>query len=377
MKLLSDTYLSLKRSYYNIKNILNKVFPHEHISSKYLILFFSELSILLESGILLSDALECLSSGFPDNKTRSVINTIYKQIIESKSNLSQAFSLFPNIFTPSMIAVIEAGEQGGALLLAQRFKDLASRVSYEQNLKTQLIRAVAYPVLVLILSLGLYILLLEVVFPRLSDLLLSLGSDLPPLTKAVIFTASILRKLWPVFLLFVVVLPISLSLGRKKPYLKRHIDKYLLKIPILGDIYCTLKAALICRIFRSLYICNQPITTILDLCIKLVSNESIRLSLIKAKYEITQNGSMLSTAFAGTGIFPPLACLALDVGERSGKISPTLERLSEYLANKAKDKIDVLISIINPVLTLTVVGGTGLILISFFQATYQVIYATQ
>jgi type IV pilus assembly protein PilC len=347
------------------------------ISPKYLILFFEELSVLLESGILLSDALECLSTRFPDKKTKLVISTIFTQIIESKSNLSQALALFPKIFSPSIIAVIEAGEQGGALLLAQRFRDLAERVNYEQSLKIQLSRAIAYPLLVLFLSLGLYILLLEVVFPRLSDLLLSLGSDLPPLAKAIIFIASIMRKLWPVIIIALLTIPVIISLGRKKQYFKNYIDYWLIKIPLIGEIYCTIKAALICRVFRSLYISNQPITLILDLCTKLVSNETIRLSLVRAKYEITQNGSTLSAAFAGTGIFPPLACLALEIGERSGKIAPTLERISDYLAKKSKDKIDVIISIINPVLTLIVVGGAGIILISFFQATYQIIYATQ
>ena len=347
------------------------------ISSKYLILFFEELSILLESGILLSDALECLSMRFPDRRTKLVINDIFIQIIESKSNLSQALSLYPKIFSSSIIAVVEAGEQGGAILLAQRFRDLAERLKYEQALKIQLSRAVAYPLLVLFLSLGLYILLLEVVFPRLSELLLSLGSDLPPLAKAVIYIASLLRKLWPLIIISLFALPIIISLGRKKLYFKNYIDSWLIKIPLFGEIYCTIKAALICRVFRSLYICNQPITTILDLCIKLVSNECIKLNLIKAKYEITQNGSTLSAAFAGTGIFPPLTCLALEVGERSGKIAPTLERISEYLTKKSKDKIDIVISILNPVLTLAVVGGAGVILISFFQATYQIIYATQ
>ncbi len=361
----------------SIKTYIKQKAHSPRISPKYLLLLFEEISILLDSGILLSDALECLALRFPDPKTKSVIKTIYIQIIESKSNLSQAFALYPKIFSSSIIAVIEAGEQGGASLLAQRFKDLAERVSYEQELKTQITRAVAYPLLVLFLSACLYILLLEVVFPRLSELLLSLGSDLPPLAKGIIVVASILRQLWPVVIFLILALPISITIGRKKPYIRNHIDRLLIKTPVAGEIYCTIKAALVCRVFRSLYICNQPITTILDLCIKLIDNEYIKLKFSTAKHDIIQNGSTLSSAFASTGIFPPLACLALEIGEKSGKIAPTLERLSDYLAKKAKNKIDIAISIINPLFTLAVVGGAGIILISFFQATYQVIYATQ
>ncbi len=349
----------------------------DRIPYKYLILFFEELSMLLSSGVLISDSLECLALRFPHAKTQVIIRDIYKQVVDSKYSLSQAFSQYPKSFPASIIAVIEAGEQGGSSLLAQRFKDLSERISYEQSLRSQINRACAYPLLVVLLSLGLYGILLEVVFPRLADLLRSLGSDLPPLAKAIILFATISRRIWPFFLSLTILLPILIIFARKSSKFKKIIDKWFLRLPIIGEIYCFTKASLVCRVFKSLYICNQPTPYSLDLCIKLITNDALKSGLIRARFDITQNGSMLSTAFAKTGLFPPLACLAIEIGERTGKIAPALDRVSEYLAKQAKDRLEIAIAVINPILTLTVVAVAGIMLISFFQASYQIIYATK
>ena len=92
--------------------------------------------------------------------------------------------------------------------------------------------------------------------------------------------------------------------------------------------------------------------------------------------QVTHEGATLSAAFLRSGLFPPLACLAIEVGEQSGRIAPALERVSGYYSARARERLDTAIAVIDPVLTLAVVGGTAVILVSFFQAAYQIIYAT-
>jgi general secretion pathway protein F len=77
-----------------------------------------------------------------------------------------------------------------------------------------------------------------------------------------------------------------------------------------------------------------------------------------------------------SGLFPPIACVLIDVGEESGKLAEALDRVAKHFAEEAKERIAALIAVINPVMTLLVVGGVGVIMLSFFQAVYQVVYAT-
>ena len=95
----------------------------------------------------------------------------------------------------------------------------------------------------------------------------------------------------------------------------------------------------------------------------------------QAKSQVETGRASLAEAFTQSGLFPPLACLAIDVGEQSGQLSQALERVAAFYSEEARERMSFAIGVINPVLTLAAVGGVGLALLSFFQAMYQVVYA--
>ncbi len=351
--------------------------PSPRISPANQVLFFEQMEMLLSSGVLIADALASLKDRFPDPRARRVLREVHAQVIASRAGLSQALARFPRSFPPGIIAMVEAGEEGGSALLAKRFADLAERTAFEASHRRQIRRACAYPAFVLSLAAGLYALLLGVVFPRLAELLGSIGGQLPPVTRAVIAAAALFRQWgWPlaaltgIGALFIAVL-------RRHPVAGLKIDRAFLRLPVIGTIYQDSAVALICKIYRSLYIANQPVTVNLDLCMKLVGNRAFRHGLQTARRRIVEGGAMLSEALAESRLFPPLACLAIEVGERSGQIAPALQRVSLYFDRRARQRTETAIAVLNPLLTLFVVGGAGTILISFFQGAYQIVYATR
>ena len=347
------------------------------IPSRHLIQFFQQMEMLLSSGVLIADALGRLKDRYPDRRTRSVLREVHAQVAESRTRLSQALAGFPRSFPPGIVTVIEAGEEGGAAMLAERFGDLAERVAYQEANRKQVRNACAYPLLVIVMTIGLYLLLLGVVYPRLTDLLASLGGKLPPLTRGVIALSLAARRGWPAPAGFLAGAPLLVAGLRKIPATRLWLDQGFLRLPILGAIYRDLTVALICRVFSSLYRANKPAPEIVDLCAKLVSNEAFRRGLHEIREQITVGGSTVTRAFDQSGLFPPLACMAIDVGEQSGQIARAMDRVAAYFSARARERISASIAIINPALTLAVVGGAGAILISFFQAVYQIIYVTR
>jgi len=356
---------------------LRRLLPKAELSYTHRVLFFQQMEMLLSSGVLIADALAHLAVRFPDMRVRRVLGAVHAEVAESRCSLSQAFAAFPRSFSPTVIAVIEAGEQSGSAQLAQRFAELAERTAYEEAHRRQVRRACAYPALAAFMTAGLCCLLLGVVFPRLTDLLSSLGSDLPPLTRGVIYVATNARRGWPVILTAIIAAPVLFLAGRKIPGVGRRLDHWLLRLPIAGPIYRDATVALICKIYRSLYLANQPAPASIELCSRLVGNSAFREGLAVARRRITQDGVTLSAAFSHSGLFPPLACLAIEVGERSGRIAPALDRVSAHFGAQSRERLEAAIAILNPALTLAVVGGMGVILVSFFQAAYQVVYATR
>jgi len=346
------------------------------ISPTHLIEFFHQMETLLASGVLIADALSRLKERYPDRRTRRVLAEVHAQVAESRTTLSKALSLFPRSFPPGIIAVIEAGEEGGAGMLAERFADLAERTAYEANNRKQVFKACAYPAFVLAMALGVYALLLGIVFPRLTELLVSLGGQLPPLTRRVIAISRFVKRWLPALAVLIVAIPLLTAALRKFSPVGLLLDRLFLRLPFVGAIYRDLTVALVCKIFCSLYKTNKSAPEIIGLCAKLVGNRAFRHGLQEMRAQMTTGGATVTKAFTHSGLFPPLACMAIDVGEQSGRIPEAMERVAAYFNNRARERIGASIAVINPLMTIAVVGCAGVIMISFFQAVYQIVYVT-
>jgi type II secretory pathway component PulF len=333
--------------------------------------------MLLSSGFLMTEALGRLAAGYPDRRTRRILSEIHHRVAGARLTLSRALGLFPRSFPPGTLAVVEAGEEAGAARLAERLADLADRIAYADANRRQVRRACAYPAFVLLLAGGLYVLLLGVVFPRLAVLLDSLGGQLPPLTRAVIAASAVVREGWPWAAGAVAGSAVLVAVLRRLPRPGLVLDRLFLRTPFVGPIYRDLTAALVCKIYRQLYAANKPAPDILELCCHLSGNAAVRERLREVRSRIVDGSSTIAGAFGQSGLMPPLACLTLEVGEQSGQLAAALDRTAAALTESARERIGAAVAVLNPALTLGVVAGVGVVILSFFQAFYQVVYATR
>jgi len=351
-----------------------RLLARTRIPAAHQIELFHQIETLLASGVLIADALARLKDRYPDRRTRRVLREVHAQVAESRTSLSQALSLFPRSFPPGIVAVIEAGEEGGAAMLAERFADLADRIAYEDGNRRQVFKACAYPLFVFAMAVGLYALLLGIVFPRLTELLVSLGGQLPPLTRRLIALSGLVKRALPALAVLLFALPALIAGLRKISWVGLRLDRLFLHLPMVGSVYRDLTVALVCKIFSSLYKTNKSAPEIIGVCAKLVGNRAFRRGLQDMRDQMTTGGATVTQAFARSGLFPPLACMAIDVGEQSGRIPQAMERVATFFNTRARARIGASIAIINPLMTIAVVGCAGVVMISFFQAVYQVVY---
>lgn len=339
--------------------------------------FFRQLAMLLSAGFLLTESLGRLKQTYPDSRTRRLIGDIHVRVAGSRTSLSQALALLPSSFSATTVAVVQAGEEAGSARLAERLTDLACRLDYADANRRQLRRACAYPALVLGMASGLCVFLLGVVFPRLEGLLSLLGGGLPPLTRAVMASSRMVRCDWPAALAVAGFGAAAVLLLRRIPAWSRALDRLLLVLPFFGPTYRELTGSLICRIYRQLYQAGKPVPEILHLCSQLPGNAEVRARLKEARRRITAGGSTVAEALAGSGLLTPLGRLAVEVGEQSGQLAEALDRTALTLDASARARIAAAMAVINPSLVLLVVAGVGLVVLSFFQALYQVVYVTR
>ncbi|HZZ58230.1 MAG TPA: type II secretion system F family protein [Opitutaceae bacterium] len=345
------------------------------IAAAHRALLFRQLRLLLGAGVLLADALRNLRDRFPHRPSRRLLALIHLEVAQSRRRFSDALAQFPRTFPATDVAMIAAGEGAGSAELADRLGDLADRIEYESVHRRQLRRACAYPIAVCLLAGGLLCFLIAVVMPRLEDLLRSLGGELPPLTRNVLRAGHAAQTALPATLAAFVAVALAFPLLRRWRPAADRADRLFLALPFFGSLYREFAVALFCKIYRSLYLSNQAAPAILEICMQLSDNGALRAGLRAARVDMLQRGSPLSAALERTALFPPLAILALEVGEESGQLADAMEQVSRHFHARASERLEFAIALINPVLTVLIVLGVGTLMLAFFQALYQVVYA--
>ncbi len=151
------------------------------ISPRHLIEFFRQMEMLLSSGVLIADALNRLKDRYPDRRARRVLREVHAQVAESRTSLSQALSRFPRSFSPGVVTVIEAGEEGAPQCWPSALGTGVERTAYEEGNRRQVWSACAYPLFVFIDGRRRVCASSLVSFSRaLTELLASLGGGLRP-----------------------------------------------------------------------------------------------------------------------------------------------------------------------------------------------------
>jgi len=267
------------------------------------------------------------------------------------SSLSQALSKYPQAFSYTYCQVIKASEQTGNIEVGLRH--IASYMDRQAKTKKKITRALVYPAMVLIMAIAVSILLTVVVLPPLIKLFTSLGTDLPWTTNMLIATASFVVD-YKLYLLGGVLIVIVLIVGYLRlPAGKLNMDRLMLKAPVIGPINLQRNMCQFCRTTSMLLKAGLLLPHIMNTVIRITGSPIIRHALRDVREKLVQ-GQGLSQPMATNEIFPRLLVEMAVVGEKTGSLESTLATLADLYEEKVNQRIDALISMIEPVLTVAI-----------------------
>ena len=261
-----------------------------------LLIFFRQMSVMLKSGVALSQALELLAENMTNKKFGANILDVSKRL-GGGEELSSSLRNYPRIFSPIMIGLIEAGEAGG--ILSQVLERLASLIEAQSKIKGQITGALIYPVAILVLAVSVSLGLLIFIVPQFEAMFSGMGAELPGLTKFMLSLSRIVTS-WT----FAVGAPIALFIGfyffnisYSTPSGRRFVDDLKLKTPLFGDLISKSEIAQMSDTLSTLINAGIPIDEAIERCVNASNNEVIRISLRRSISLITQ-GEELSTSLA-------------------------------------------------------------------------------
>src|SRR3990167_5541172 len=331
------------------------------------LMFVRNLKVMIGAGVSLPKALEILSEQVKSKKFKTAVLNMREQVFQGKL-LSQAMEGHGEVFSELFQNMVRVGEESGTLenVLSQ----LALQLEKEHELRTQITGALLYPAIIVVAMVGIGILMLVTVVPKLAQTFKELGVELPFTTRLVINTGTFLSQKWYfAFPALLALLFLALrSLGTKKG--KRIMDAFMLKAPLLSDLVRKTNSATTLRTLSSLIATGVPIVRGLEITSRVVGNVFFGEALEQAAKEVAKGAKVSDSLAKHEKLYPILVTQMVSVGEETGESSEILAKLAEFYEEEVTQVTKNLASVIEPLLMLVIGGVVGFFAVSMISPMY-------
>lgn len=337
------------------------------IRRKEITVFTRELSTLLTAGIPMLPALEGLAEQEEGEALRAVIAELAADVRRGES-LSKAMEGHPRLFSKLYTSMVEVGEEAGAL--DKVLVDLSELLEQEDEIRGEVLGAIAYPCFVLIMGVLTAIVLLGFVLPRLFDMLQDMISVLPLPTRILLAMSSFFQEYWLWLIIGTVVAGVGLRIYLRSPSGSLLWDSFKLRLPILGPVFRTAALGRFARTLGTLTRSGVSLLPALAIVRYTVGNRLVSTAIEQAAEE-TRAGESLATPLRKLGLFPATMVQMIAVGEESGQLGSMLLRVASIQERQLRGRSRTLISLLAPLLIVIVGGLVGFIVISLLLPIFQ------
>ncbi|MGE3474402.1 MAG: type II secretion system F family protein [Rhodospirillaceae bacterium] len=322
------------------------------VSAREKIQFFVHLEQLQAAGVPLLDSLTDVRDSTDTPRLRDLTTTILNDV-QGGTPLSQAFEKHPKVFGDLYAALVAAGEESGKL--TESFRHLTKHVKWEDAIRQRVKKAARYPATVMVLIMGMLGFMMGVVVPGIVEFLKSNGTELPPVTLALIATSDFVVNYWHVVLLTPAVIAAAIVVMVKSSETMRYALSCLaLRVPVFGQLITKLAISRFAHFFAVMFQSGVPILQCLETAQRVVTNRCLEESMKTVRQQV-QNGEPLSMAMRNSGQFPSLVCRMVKIGEDSGNLGGVMDNVTGFYDKDVDEAIDAMIAMIEP--AMTVISG--------------------
>ncbi len=331
-----------------------------------LLLFVSELLVLIDSGLTIVEAIETLTLKERRKDAKAVLDDLLLTLYQGQT-FSNALEKQAHIFPQIFVATVRASETTGEMS-----KALSRFIAYEvqiQAVKKKIINASIYPLLLLAVGSLVILFLLGFVVPKFSHIYEGTQGELPFLSALLFRLGAFIYDNTQTFLLFAMLLLGGVVFAFMQPSFRIKIRQLLLKIPAFGRKLRVFQLARFYRTLGMLLKAGLPILNGLETVSGLL-DKNLQQKLAKAVMLISQ-GQVISESFSQAGLTTPVAAKMLAVGERSGNIGEMMERIASFFDEELGRWIDWFTRLFEPVLMLFIGLIIGVVVLLLYLPIFE------
>jgi type IV pilus assembly protein PilC len=339
------------------------------ISTTDKIMFSHNLAVMIETGLSPVQAFQSLAEQTENPKFKKIISQIGEKIRQGQS-LSNSLANYPKIFSPFYINMVRLGEAEGKL--SRILKILAKQMEKDHELIKKVKGAMLYPGIVATVLLGIGILMMLVVIPKLNDFFNELGMELPLTTRAAIEISNFLKNNLILCLLGIIVVFILIKLISKIKMLKKITHFFHLHLPILGPLTKKINLARFARALNSLTESGMSMAKSLETIAKVLNNFWFRQTLLNAAREIRRGKGLSQSLNKYKKLYSPMTIQMINTGEETGRLSEVLEKLADFYEKEVDYTIKNLSSVLEPAIIIIIGAAVAFLAISIIQPIYSI-----
>ncbi len=343
------------------------------VSVKDLILFTRQFSTMIDSGLPLIQGLEILSTQSENPAFKKIITKI-KSDVEGGSTFAESLKKHPKVFDNLYVNLVAAGELGGVLdTILQR---LAAYIEKNAKLVGKVKSAMIYPSVIGVVAIVVILVLLIFVIPVFAEMFSSFGGELPGLTKGVVDLSQFLRTYWWAVFGGTWLCYFAFSKWKSTDKGEYALDKYLLKMPVIGDLLRKVAVARFSRTMGTMLSSGVPILEGLEIVAKTAGNRVVEEAIYATKTSISQ-GKTIAEPLIKSGVFPPMVCQMVSVGEQTGALDTMLAKIADFYEEEVDQAVDTLTTLIEPIMMIFLGGAVGTMLAAMYLPIFKIAGAVE
>lgn len=338
------------------------------VKLQHMVIYLRQFSTLLKAGVSVVDSTKILAEQTESKALKRALMEVEQDLRDGKP-LSDSTSKHKKIFSPMFVNMIRAGEAGGNM--DETLERLAVHFEKQHNTKSKIQSALAYPIVVGILAIGVVIFMLVSVVPTFVDMFADFGGELPAITQFVMDASEFMQQYWWLVLLLVASFVAIIIYIKSNKRTKYYLDYFLLRIPIFGKMIQKSVLAQMTRTLSSLFTSSVPILQAMTIVENVVGNEVVA-RVIKDSRDSLERGESLTAPMRKHWAFPPLITQMIAIGEETGALDSMLGKVADFYEQEVENSTNSIKSLIEPLMIVVLAGLVGTIVLAIMVPMFEI-----
>lgn len=333
------------------------------VSARDYSIFCRQFASIISAGVSIINALEMMRDQTENRTLKKALGEVYEDVSKGES-MAGAMKKHSRVFPSMLCNMVEAGEASGSMEVA--FERMAVQFEKENKLKQSVKKAMIYPIVLLVVMVGVLFLMMIWVIPNFMGMFAELDTELPPITQAVVNMSDFVIAKW-----WLILLVVAAAIALFKAYAASPSGKFVLggialKIPVFGKLQTKSECARLGRTLCTLLGAGVPMMDAIEITGRSMENVHYKKAMMDAKDQVMR-GMALSRPLKTCGLFPPMVVHMVSIGEETGNIETMLENVANYYEDDVQVATEQVMALMEPMIIVVMAIVVGVLIMAIMQ----------